>query len=641
MSWESEWYPRYKTIPHNVLTETFRKLEAQDSPEDPGLVSVSSLRSALDRFRSKFGIKEDNEVVDRTISMLQRESRPFMSSKNVETSLIEWDRPEVYSLFKAELNLSERIYYLFDFSDVSSYASRFISLFLASCIVLSVTCWVLSTVPSLQRIPNGCTSIERDHCEPLELNVFESVEWFCLLVFTAEYICRLLSVHSVRMELLNTDTLSIFLASPHEKIVGQKEPKLKNIFNFIISPFNLIDLLSFLPSWVELFLDDTHSPALAIMRLLRATRVLRVFKLLEYNSVSRLFARVMLRSGSALSVIFIFTLLSMVFFGTGLWFFEQGDWFPQGNDFLTKIGIKERGAYLRLEPDGVTWTLSPFASIPDAFWWVVVTVTTVGYGDMVPVTAGGKIIGMITMLAGVLIIATPIGIIGSNFSFEWTKFQENKRRAERTLAIAQKREARKAKLNQLKSSSRSRSLHGLSHRLTRSDEQTDLEASPRPSSDHSSEIYRFDEGVRSAEKLALEFEHQLTEVSGFSGAAAVACNAQVKSIINAISSGRQLHPKTIDSFITDCLALLRLFSQDFYGDTVKEATTESIGSEEAIALRRKLLVLCTKLLDVISSAHEQVEPNSAPTPISPLIAARGIVRPGIRSIMQETTDNAT
>ena len=71
---------------------------------------------------------------------------------------------------------------------------------------------------------------------------------------------------------------------------------------------------------------------------------------------------------------------------------------------------------------------TPFPSIIHSFWYVIVTITTVGYGDAYPTTTSGKTIGCITILSGVIVMAMPIGVIGSNFSVEYNNVQNDKKR---------------------------------------------------------------------------------------------------------------------------------------------------------------------------------------------------------------------
>merc|ERR550514_2155041 len=91
--------------------------------------------------------------------------------------------------------------------------------------------------------------------------------------------------------------------------------------------------------------------------------------------------------------------------------------------------------------DGQTLAETPFPSIVHAFWYVVVTVTTVGYGDVVPTTKLGKVIGSVTILSGMVVLAMPVGVIGANFSTEYERVQQEKRRrqkmADQTEAMAQ------------------------------------------------------------------------------------------------------------------------------------------------------------------------------------------------------------
>lgn len=71
---------------------------------------------------------------------------------------------------------------------------------------------------------------------------------------------------------------------------------------------------------------------------------------------------------------------------------------------------------------------SPFLSIPHAFWWAVVTATTVGYGDMSPTTTGGWIVGAATMMYSMVILALPVGVIGGNFTQAWAEYTKRKQR---------------------------------------------------------------------------------------------------------------------------------------------------------------------------------------------------------------------
>eukprot|EP00466_Bigelowiella_natans_P003814 jgi/Bigna1/36400/e_gw1.14.214.1 len=151
---------------------------------------------------------------------------------------------------------------------------------------------------------------------------------------------------------------------------------------------NLVDLLSIMPILFLIF-DSNGGAGFQVVRVLRLTRAFRVFKLGKYSEGLILFHRVIAKSLSALYLLFFFMLISTIVFGSTIYYAERGNW------------DDEKG--------------SPFTSIPRSFWWVIVTSTTVGYGDMVPRTTTGRFVGTLAMYFGILVLAMPLAIISSNF----------------------------------------------------------------------------------------------------------------------------------------------------------------------------------------------------------------------------------
>merc|ERR1719387_1940780 len=107
-----------------------------------------------------------------------------------------------------------------------------------------------------------------------------------------------------------------------------------------------------------------------------------------------------------------------------------------------------RGAYLRISSvlDQDTLEETPFPSIIHAFWYIIVTITTVGYGDMWPKTETGMFVGTVAILAGIIVLAMPVGVIGANFGRELELVLDDKQRRKKvkqqqeTLAALEKEE---------------------------------------------------------------------------------------------------------------------------------------------------------------------------------------------------------
>lgn len=156
------------------------------------------------------------------------------------------------------------------------------------------------------------------------------------------------------------------------------DKKLKFIFSF----FGLIDLLAILPFYLAFGVD------LRSLRILRMFRLFRLLKLVRYNKAMRHFTKAMLIAREQIILFMAVTLVLIYFSAVGIYYFEN-----------------------ETQPDH-------FASVFDSLWWSIVTLTTVGYGDVYPITPGGKIFTFFILLIGLGIVAVPTGIISSSLTKE-------------------------------------------------------------------------------------------------------------------------------------------------------------------------------------------------------------------------------
>lgn len=269
----------------------------------------------------------------------------------------------------------------------SCIVGKLVSILIILTIMLSTTTFVLETDPAFRKWESGRVGLGVEVSPP----AFEAIEVFSIVLFSLEYLIRICLVG---------------FAPPNDESTYRK------VFSFFVHPMNLIDLLAILPYYVELVAASRSSSdtsgggadAFSVLRILRVARVFRVFKLGKYSSGLQMFARVLLDSVSALMLLMFFLLIAVILFGSLVYYAEKGEW------------NSELGGFARMDVTGQKLELTPFTSIPASFWWVLTTSTTVGYGDMYPTSLFGKLVGLITMLMGILALALPVTIIGSNFS---------------------------------------------------------------------------------------------------------------------------------------------------------------------------------------------------------------------------------
>ncbi len=186
-------------------------------------------------------------------------------------------------------------------------------------------------------------------------SLLNSSEWVITILFSLEYILRIVSV---------------------------KKPKA-----YIFSFYGIIDLLSTIPKYLSLFILGTHS--LIALRALRLLRVFRILKLTRFIGESANFGKALKRSRAKIAVFISFVMVLCIILGTVMYLIESNQ-------------------------------DSGFTSIPRSVYWAIVTLTTVGYGDIAPITALGQFIASLIMILGYGIIAVPTGIVTS----EMTKSEE-------------------------------------------------------------------------------------------------------------------------------------------------------------------------------------------------------------------------
>ena len=153
-------------------------------------------------------------------------------------------------------------------------------------------------------------------------------------------------------------------------------------WKYVFSFFGLVDLLSILPTYLGLFVVDAEY--LMVVRTLRLLRVFRVLKMVRYLSEANVLMRAVKASAAKIFVFLAFVLIATIIMGTIMYIIEAP-------------------------------TNEKFTSIPRSIYWAIVTLTTVGYGDIAPSTAFGQFVSAIIMILGYAIIAVPTGIVSSEF----------------------------------------------------------------------------------------------------------------------------------------------------------------------------------------------------------------------------------
>ncbi len=190
-------------------------------------------------------------------------------------------------------------------------------------------------------------------------SAFWAFEVFSVIVFTLEYMLRVWS--------------SIDLQETHDSST------IRGRIRYMLSPIALIDLASIVPFYLSLYI-------VIDLRFLRILRMMRLFKLTRYSRALTALLDVLQKESVTLFAAVVVLFMMLVLSATGIYFLEN-----------------------EIQPEA-------FGSIPKSMWWAIVTLTTLGYGDIVPVTNMGKFFAGIVGLIGVGMVALPAAILASGFA---------------------------------------------------------------------------------------------------------------------------------------------------------------------------------------------------------------------------------
>ncbi|XP_023692557.1 voltage-gated potassium channel KCNC2 isoform X2 [Paramormyrops kingsleyae] len=259
----------------------------------------------------------------------------------------------------------------------SSRAARFVAFASLFFILVSITTFCLETHEAFNKIINKTEQIRNDstdlgpHYEIETDPALTYVEGVCVFWFTIEFLVRV-------------------IFSPDK-------------LEFVKSVLNIIDFVAILPFYLEVGLSGLSSKAakdvLGFLRVVRFVRILRIFKLTRHFVGLRVLGHTLRASANEFLLLVIFLALGVLIFATMIYYAER-------------IGANPN--------DPTASDHTRFKNIPIGFWWAVVTMTTLGYGDMYPETWSGMLVGALCALAGVLTIAMPVPVIVNNFGMYYS-----------------------------------------------------------------------------------------------------------------------------------------------------------------------------------------------------------------------------
>lgn len=252
-----------------------------------------------------------------------------------------------------------RLYHALETHEPDDKLSSMISFTIVGLIGINLIAIILESIPSYEAAYG---------------EIFAIIEYVSCFIFALEYVARVW----VCVEATTTSQLAQTIEVPTSHLAKR--------LRHVTRPMAIIDLLAFLPSILTLLFPGLD------LRFLRILRLFRVFKLTRYFSSLEVLLNVLYDERKSLMGTFLIMLIVLTLAASALYLVEHEQ-----------------------QPE-------TFGSIPQAMWWAMAALTTVGYGDAIPMTPVGKILGSLVTILGIGMVALPSGILAASFS-EHLRFQ--------------------------------------------------------------------------------------------------------------------------------------------------------------------------------------------------------------------------
>lgn len=273
-----------------------------------------------------------------------------------------------------------------------------------SFVLISITNMVIGSIPRLHLCPQNATEVystsEIDKLrESLETDLADFNDTLqqtnLTIPFKPEGVLRFFSncLGMQKFEMVDMICIGWFTIEISLRFIACPD-KLK----FLLSPLNIIDIMASFPIYVELLLwifevdSGSFSYGLnRLFRLLRTVTVLRILKLARYSKDLRILGRTIRLARSELGMLCLFVAVTTLIYASIVFQLE------------------------REEPG------TKFTTIPASMWWAIATLTTVGFGDITPQTVQGKLVGSVTCITGIMIVALPVSVLVEHFTSAYKK----------------------------------------------------------------------------------------------------------------------------------------------------------------------------------------------------------------------------